>query len=294
MRICLLIVFLLLPASAAAQEGVIFYSGQQTTKVSRDLIIASLPESMRADTAMIEMVLADLPKEGVTTPLNWIARYSGQKVLGSMDFAQLAQLPSGAAGSAPPAMTPFTGSPESLGSTNTEIYTDFANRVVISSAPSFMEEPYVITAELDSTLLIDWVLGSRDSTILGYSAREATAVPSPEQYEAVMGQMSGMMPYLDQAPPLESAVFTAWYAPELPVQTGPMSISGLPGAILHVSGQMSMVGNQIVMEMSADSLETTLDRPVQPPSGTPISQEDFIELWRLRMASMQKLFESVQ
>ena len=284
MRICLLIVFLLLPASAAAQEGVISYSGQQTIEVSREFLLASIPESMRADTAMIEMLLADLPEEGISMPMNWIARYSGQTVLGGMDMAQLVP----ELGPAPPAMTPFTGSPRNLGGSNSESFIDYENRVVISSVPSFMEEPYVITSELDSTMKMDWVLGNRDSTVLGYGVRQATTELSPEQIESVMGQMSGIMPSADQAPPVESAVITAWYASELPGPAGPMSMSGLPGAILHLVGRLSMAGTQVVMEFSADSIETTLDRPVQPPSGMPISQEDYLELMRVRMEAMQK------
>ncbi|MDE2834012.1 MAG: GLPGLI family protein [Bacteroidota bacterium] len=293
MRICLLIVFLLLPASAAAQNGVIVYSGQTTIKVSRDLLLSQLPESMRADTAMIEMILADMPQEGISTPMDWTARYSGQKVLlgGGVNMAQMPP----DMGPAAPALTPYTGGLQSLARPNPEIYTDYDNGIVISSAHSVMGEPYVITTEVDSTKIMQWIPGSRDSTILGYTVREATSDVSPEQIQNVMDQLStGMLPFADQAVSVESAEFTAWYAPEIPVPAGPMYFSGLPGAILHVAGQYLMAGSETVIEISADSIQTTLDRPVQPPTGIEISQEDYLELFRVQMGALQKQMENLQ
>lgn len=287
MRFCLLAAFLLLPSSAAAQEGVIIYSGHQTMQLGRDFLLASIPEALQPDPAMIEALL----EEAITTPLNWEVRFSGPTVLGGMNMADL--IPE--IDSASPGMTPFTGGMQSLGSMNFETYIDYESGAVISSLPSFMEEPYLVTQELDSTMIMDWELGSRDSTIMGYTVRMAKAESSPAQIEAAMSQIaSGAIPRGDMMPQMESGVFTAWYTPEIPTPAGPMMIGGLPGAVLYLVGEISMEGSSVVLEVSAESVETTLDKPVQPPSGTPISQEDYTEMMRLRMDMLFKQMQDMQ
>lgn len=291
MRTCLLIALLVLAPNALAQEGAIEYEGSQTVQFSREFLLANIPENMAADSAMVEAMLANMPADGITMPMNWSTRFSGQTVTGGTNLADM--MP-GLGGGGAPAMTPFSGGMEQMMSATTETYIDYENGIVITAAPSFMEEPYIITQDLDSLLLPEWELIDQDSTLKGFAVRRADTDFSSAALEKIMGGLSaaGMGGGGDME--MESAGFTAWYAPELASPAGPLSVGGLPGVVLHLRGEMSMQGATIVMEVSADSITTELDSPVVPPAGMPIEAEDYMEIMKLRMEMMQQQMRSNQ
>lgn len=289
MRTCLLVTLLVLAPSSFAQEGAIEYQGSQTIQFSREFLLANLPEEMAADSAMVEAMLANMPADGVTMPMNWSTRFSGQTVTGGTNLADM--MP-GLGGGGAPAMTPFSGGMEQMISATTESFIDYENGIVVSAAPSFMEEPYIITQDLDSLLLPEWELVDQDSTLKGFAVRRAVTDLSPAALENMMSGMSaaGMGGGMEA----ESARFEVWYTPDLPSPAGPMSLGGLPGVVLHMRGEVSMQGSSIVMELSADSITTTLDSPVAPPSGMPIEAEDYMEIMKLRMEMMQQQMQGNQ
>ncbi|MDE2957496.1 MAG: hypothetical protein OXU68_10900 [Bacteroidota bacterium] len=77
---------------------------------------------------------------------------------------------SGAAGTAPPALMPLVRGLQ--GDDGFETLEDYEDSVRINTLPAGMENPYVITRELDSTPTIP---GSRDGTIRGYEVQVAVA-----------------------------------------------------------------------------------------------------------------------
>ena len=289
MRICLLITFLLLPSSAAAQKGVITYSGKHTIEVSRDLLIKSLPEAMRADTAMIEMVLADLPKEAISMQLSWTTRYSDYAILGAFNPAEL--IPRVDANDPDP--VPMASA--ILGNQGMETFIDYEGGTVVTAVPHFFrQERYLLTEELDSTRILNWSLNDRDSTILGYSVLRAEARMNAAQMHAFTGPIpDGLVPGWGTKPSFTSGMFIAWYAPDVPALAGPWNIGGLPGAMLHLIADISLEGGSLAMEFAAENVETTLDKPVQAPTGTPISEEDYQVMIRQEMESLQEQIQNI-
>lgn len=233
------------------------YAGTQTTKMDFDALMANMPEGMALDSSMIEMILAQMPEEGFSNPMNWEAWFSGKTVLTKMivpDFMQNMG-GGGAAG-----ITPFSGGSGGATDMSNETYFNYEDGSMVQALPSFMAEPYIVTSELEQ---LDWEVMDQDSIILGYSVRQATA--STDTMRAV-----------------------AWYAPELASPAGPMTFGGLPGAILHLISDAEAQGASIRIEFSADSISTELDRPVAPPTGTPISQEDYSAIMMQRMQMMMQ------
>ena len=292
MRYIFLIIALFLTSEAAAQEGAIRYTGAQTIKMDVSALMSSLPDGMEADSAMAEMILSQIPAEGIIMPLNFNARFSGQTVVGSFDFsgmfAGMGMGPSLGGGGGRSSMTPFSGALNQMPDLENETYLNYEDGTIIQSVPSFMDEPYIITRSLDEHTYV-WEFVDQDSTIQGYSVLHATTVLSTSQIAAVMASMSpdgmdaGGMDMGD-----EPALFEAWYAPELPSPVGPMNMGGLPGAILRVSGSINLEGMEVQMSLEADSIATTLDKPVAPPTGTPIEFEAYQELMKLRMEMLQQ------
>ena len=280
----LLLLVLLLPTGAFAQEGVINYEGQQTIKFSRDFLLATLPEEVVEvlDSAMIEMALAQTLAEDLITPLFWETSFSGQAVVGR-DMAG-----SGARGV--PAMTPFTGGMDQLSrNVSGEIYIDYETDVVITAVPSTMAEPYIVTEDLGSALIPNWEMMTQDSTILGYPVFRAAAEVDVAVFDKFMADILPPNMDLGMEIKLDSASMEVWYTPDLTTPAGPFMIgAGLPGAILHARIDASMSGANMKREVSAVEVATTVDNPVGPPTGTEIEQDDLQEITKFRMDMLMR------
>ena len=104
-RFCLL-TLVFLAANVYAQEGMIRYAGTQTTKMDFDALMANAPAGMELDSSMVEMILAQMPEEGFSNPMDWETWFSGKTVLTKMivpDFMQ------SMGGGGAPGITPFSG-----------------------------------------------------------------------------------------------------------------------------------------------------------------------------------------
>ena len=291
----LLLVALFLPAGALAQEGKITYEGQLTMRVSLDGVLASMPEDIAAtmDSSIIEMGLASLPTEGITTPINWVSRFSGQAVLGKMDVSAI--LPSSVGGGAP-AMTPFSADlRQFMNSSGPVIYIDYEAGVVVTTAASGMSEPYIITQDLETVMFLDWEIMAQDSTILGYPVLRAAAEVDEDALSKTMSTFSASGMDFGMNIGLDSARIEVWFSPDLPTLVGPYMIGPeLPGAVLHMRVEVNMSGNSVIMEIAAAEITTTLDDPVVPPTGTPIEMDDYLEITKQRMDMMMQQFRSMQ
>ena len=290
----LLLVALFLPAGALAQEGKITYEGQQTVRFSLDGVLASMPEDIVAtmDSSMIEMTLASFPTEGITTPIYWVSRFSGQAVLGKMDVS--AMMP-GSVGGGAPAMTPFSADMGQLmNSLGPVIYIDYEAGVVVTAVASGMTEPYIITEDLETVMFLDWEIMAQDSTILGYPVLRAAAELDEDALSKIMSTFSASGMDFGMNIGLESSKIEVWFSPDLPTPAGPYMIgSELPGAVLHMRVEVNMSGNSVIMEIAAAEISTTLDDPVVPPTGTPIEREDFLEITKQRMDMIMQQIRSM-
>lgn len=291
MRECLILILLFLVPNAYAQEGIIIYNGHQTMEMSRELLLASLPKGLSADSAMAERILANIPGDGITTPINWETRFSGQKMIGKMNLADM--MPD-FGGSGTEAMTPFSGGQFPMGDMNTETYVDFEKGITITSVPFFTGGRYAISQDLDSTLLPEWELINRDSTIMGYDVRLALAEFNVAAVENALSLLPSAIAGEGVEMEIDSQRVEVWYAPALPTPAGPMMLGGLPGAVVYVSGELVLSGARLIWEISASTIDTTLDTPVVPPTGTPIEAEDYMEMMKLHLDTLMQQLQEIR
>ncbi len=113
------------------------------------------------------------------------------------------------------------------------VYRDLAEQTVVAQK-DFMTRKFLVTG---ATKKINWKMTGKQQTILGYACQEAIA-------EA------------------DSQKITAWYAPSIPVATGPGEFGGLPGLILEVKvGEMHTVTATEVVAGEQD--KKSLARPTE-------------------------------
>jgi len=263
MRVICLFALTLSVGTVFAQQGTIRYEGVQRTEISLEAVKSFLPaEAMEGlDSSRIEAIMEQV--SNTASEIGWETWFDGQSVLGKMILPEMLQ---GFGGGGPPATTPFVG----LGTSGQNFlesvtFIDYENGTVAISVPSGMAEPYVITGNMrEMNIAIDWVLGDRDSTIMGYAVRHAT---------------------LD----LDSLSAEAWFAPDLASPVGPMNLGGLPGAILHLNAEVSMEG-MVAIQSSflADSISSELKTPVAPPAGVEITVQNYEALLQQRLKMMRE------
>lgn len=110
-----------------------------------------------------------------------------------------------------------------------------------------------------------WKLSNTQKEIAGYLCMKATAV-------------------------VDSVEVIAWFAPQIPVPTGPRGMNDLPGAIL----QMEMAIERGYLTVTATSVElVALEDPIQAPKkGEKVTEAEFEETMRQRFEEMRAQWEN--
>lgn len=84
----------------------------------------------------------------------------------------------------------------------------------------------------------------------------------------------------------DTILIQAWFAPEIPVSTGPHSYNGLPGAILMVDvdeGQRQIVAKEVKFETIDEALL------VEPSKGKKVNREEFKKIEEEKMAEQKAI-----
>jgi len=121
-------------------------------------------------------------------------------------------------------------------------YFDLKNQA-ITEQRDFMSRMFLIETKAEP---LPWKLTGNSKEILGYTCMEAFYVK-------------------------DSSRTVAWFAPSIPISSGPGNFSGLPGLILEVNvndGKRVILCNSITMGEVADKLE-------KPRQGKKVSKEEF-------------------
>ena len=139
--------------------------------------------------------------------------------------------------------TPTIGLPTIISS---DIYKDFKSKELYEN--SVMKPKLFIK---DSIQTFPWVLSKEESTILGYRVRKATYT-NPTQ------------------------TVQAWYSPDLPFRDGPSRFNGLPGLILQINFEVTMVVN-FVSNVSFTAIDVKPYNGVieLPKKAIKVSKEEF-------------------
>ncbi len=118
----------------------------------------------------------------------------------------------------------------------------------------FMDRNFLIEGDAKT----DWKMGDQQRQVLGYNCQMATRTDGEKR-------------------------ITAWFAPSIPVSSGPASYGGLPGLILAVDvndGQTTIEAKEVKFaDVSASSLE-------RPSKGKKVTRDEFKKIVDEKMKEM--------
>lgn len=136
----------------------------------------------------------------------------------------------------------------------------------------------------------DWVLGSETRNIGDYTCYKATTTREQEVRESRMrinGEHDKEEEEVEAEPKMETITITAWYTPQIPINSGPGNYHGLPGLILEVNdGTETVICSKIVMNPE-DKVSIS-----EPSKGKKITQEKFNEVMEEKMKEMRERYNS--
>ena len=126
----------------------------------------------------------------------------------------------------------------------------------------------------------DWTLESETKNIGDYTCYKATKKRMVEVMESgisVNGDKD-LDAEQEEAPQMKEITITAWYTPQIPVNSGPAGYYGLPGLILEVhDDQETIICSKVVLNPKN---KVTINEPTK---GKEITQKKFEEVVEKRM-----------
>jgi GLPGLI family protein len=129
----------------------------------------------------------------------------------------------------------------------------------------FMGKKFLVTGPPP----IKWKMTMEQMTILGYPCFKAIGNAN----DTITG-------------PVE-----AWYAPTLPIASGPKNYGGLPGMILAVKGGDN--GAYVVYAAKIEQRPLTAEEPIaKPKDGKAVTREEFIQIKEEKTKEMEGMFRS--
>ncbi len=131
----------------------------------------------------------------------------------------------------------------------------------------------------DSLTHYDWKLENETKKIGNYTCYKATTRRTFQQRTSVSTNDDDSTEDIETE---EEITITVWYAPEIPVNSGPATFWGLPGLILEANdGQQSMLCSKIVLNPKK-KIEI-----LEPTKGKIVSESKFEEIMEKKMKEMQ-------
>lgn len=133
----------------------------------------------------------------------------------------------------------------------------------------------------------DWKLESESKNIGEYTCFKATTTTQREKRESGMSVNGDkdLDANENKTPKMETITITAWYTPQIPVNTGPSNYQGLPGLILEVNdGSETVVCSKIVINPEN---RVTIS---EPKKGKEVTQAEFDEIMEKKMKEMRERY----
>ncbi len=135
---------------------------------------------------------------------------------------------------------------------------------------------------------IVWELGSETKNIGAYTCFKATFTEEIEIFKNSM-TINGEKDKedVDEKPQTKTRVTTAWYTPQIPVNTGPEKFFGLPGLILEINdGSQTIICSKVVINP-----ENRIDIE-EPKKGKQVTQSEFKAITLKKIKENQERFQS--
>ena len=130
---------------------------------------------------------------------------------------------------------------------------------------------------------IKWELGSETKNIGDYTCYKATFKREVEVRQSGISVNGDKDLDEEVKPEMKEITVTAWYTPQIPVNTGPAQYHGLPGLILEVSdGTTTMMCSKVVLnpEKAVEIKE--------PTKGQKVTQKKYDEMMEKKMKEMNE------
>lgn len=130
---------------------------------------------------------------------------------------------------------------------------------------------------------INWELGAETKNIGDYTCYKATFKREVEVRQSGISINGDKDLDKETKPVMKEITVTAWYAPEIPVNTGPAEYHGLPGLILEINdGTTTMMCSKVVLNpMKSISI-------AEPTKGKKITQKKYDVMMEKKMKEIQE------
>jgi len=130
---------------------------------------------------------------------------------------------------------------------------------------------------------IKWELGNETKNIGDYTCYKATFKREVEVRQSGISVNGDKDLDEEIKPEMKEIIVTAWYTPQIPVNTGPAQYHGLPGLILEVSdGTTTMMCSKVVLnpEKAVEIKE--------PTKGQKVTQKKYDDMMEKKMKEMNE------
>jgi GLPGLI family protein len=111
------------------------------------------------------------------------------------------------------------------------------------------------------TVKLDWIITNENKMIGEYLCYKATYLTRMKNYKGVEKEI----------------LITAWFAPSIPISFGPKKYKGLPGLILELQDQLSIVYATNI------KLKEIIDAKIVFPNGEVISEDEYAKKMKAQM-----------
>jgi GLPGLI family protein len=136
---------------------------------------------------------------------------------------------------------------------------------------------------------LDWEMTGETKFIGDYECYKATLKREVEVQQSGMS-INGDKDFedeLEEEPEMKEITVTAWYTPQIPVNTGPENYQGLPGLILEVNdGTTTMICSKIVLNPDKNV------KIEEPTKGKKLTQDEYEVIMEKKMKEIQESMRS--
>ena len=141
----------------------------------------------------------------------------------------------------------------------------------------------------DSITPSKWVMTGETKQIGIYNAYKATITKEVEEREFNFGRRptrGGESESEPEAPKMREVVMSAWFTPEIPVSTGPAMYGGLPGLILEINDDKTIILCTKVVINPKDKIKIKA-----PSKGKVVTRSEFDQIAENKAKEMEEMYK---
>ena len=141
----------------------------------------------------------------------------------------------------------------------------------------------------DSITPSKWVMTGETKQIGIYNAYKATITKEVEEREFNFGRRptrGGESESEPEAPKMREVVMSAWFTPEIPVSTGPAMYGGLPGLILEINDDKTIILCTKVVINPKDKIKIKA-----PSKGKVVTRSEFDQIAENKAKEMEEMYQ---